>query len=82
MAYVYILKSEVASITYTGSTLDIDNRLKEHNSGKSVFTRRHRPWRVIYQESYEELSQARIREKYLKSSAGRRWLKANKIIPR
>jgi putative endonuclease len=82
MAYVYILKSTVKEITYTGSTPDINRRLKEHNSGKNVFTSRHRPWRLVHQESYVTLAEARDREKYLKSAAGRRWLKVNKIIPR
>ncbi|MDE2071612.1 MAG: GIY-YIG nuclease family protein [Patescibacteria group bacterium] len=82
MAFVYILRSTINEITYVGSTLDMELRLREHNSGKNVFTRRHRPWRVVYQEKFEILGQARAREKYLKSAAGRRWLKVNNIIPR
>ena len=82
MAYVYILKSTVVGVTYTGSTSDIERRLKEHNDGKNVFTSRHRPWRLVYKETFKELREARKREKYLKSAAGRRWLKVNNIIPR
>ena len=82
MAHVYILKSTITNITYTGSTTDLDRRLGEHNSGKNVFTRRHRPWRVVYKENFAKLKEARVREKYLKSGTGRRWLKVNNIIPR
>ena len=82
MACVYVLKSTVAEITYVGSTTDLDRRLNEHNSGKNFFTRRHCPWRVVYQEQFDKLSEARSREKYLKSGAGRRWLRVNNIIPR
>ncbi|MEK7612552.1 MAG: GIY-YIG nuclease family protein [Patescibacteria group bacterium] len=82
MACVYILKSTTKNITYVGSTPDIDRRLNEHNSGKNVFTSRHRPWRLVYTENYDKLIDARVREKYLKSAAGRRWLKVNNIIPR
>jgi putative endonuclease len=65
-----------------GSTVDIKRRLYEHNySGKSVYTKRYRPWIIIYQEEYNNLMEARKREKYLKSAAGRRFIKKYKLIP-
>lgn len=82
MYWVYILKSCVKSVTYTGSTNDLDRRLKEHNSGKSTFTRRYVPWVVVYKEELKSISEAREREKYLKSRAVRNWIKDNSIIPR
>ena len=33
------------------------------------------PWTVIYTEEYDSLEEARRREKYLKSAAGRRFIK-------
>jgi predicted GIY-YIG superfamily endonuclease len=33
---VYILYSSSASKYYTGSTQDLDNRLREHNSGETA----------------------------------------------
>ena len=62
MAYVYILKSTVDGVTYTGSTSDIERRLKENNDGKNVFTSRHHPWRLVYKETFKELREARKRE--------------------
>ena len=54
---------------------DMSNRLLEHNSGKNRFTKGHRPWKVIYTEKNTDWEAARKREKYLKSAAGKNWLK-------
>lgn len=82
MAFVYILKSEIADKTYTGSTTDIERRISEHNNGKTTFSKRYRPWKLIYVEKYESLPDARKREKYLKSAAGRSFINKKNIIPR
>ncbi|MBK9481591.1 MAG: GIY-YIG nuclease family protein [Bacteroidetes bacterium] len=50
MITVYVLRSLRSEIYYTGMTQNLDNRLKEHNSGKSKFTSGHLPWTVIYSE--------------------------------
>jgi putative endonuclease len=80
MAYVYILKSVNYEKTYTGSTTDLERRLMEHNLGLSTFSKRYRPWRLVYQEQYERLEEARKRERYLKSAAGRRFIKKHSLI--
>ena len=72
---VYILKSKIKQITYVGYTKDIERRLKEHNSGKSRFTSIYKPWEIVYQEEYASEVEARKREKYFKTSAGRRLIK-------
>ncbi|MDD5032854.1 MAG: GIY-YIG nuclease family protein [Candidatus Pacebacteria bacterium] len=75
MYKVYILKSLTAKKSYVGLTVDLDRRLKEHNSGKHFYTRRYLPWEIVSFEERENLLEARKREKYLKSAAGRRYLK-------
>jgi len=80
MAFVYILKSVNFPKTYVGSTVDVEKRLREHNEGSSTFSSRYMPWILIYKEEYDNLSEARRREKYFKSAAGRRYIK--KYIPR
>ena len=55
-------------------TEDVANRLKEHNAGKMRSTKGFRPWRLVYVESYDMVEDARRREKYLKTAAGRRFL--------
>ncbi len=81
MAYVYILKSINHPKTYTGSTdRTIEARLAEHNNGFSTYTKRFAPWKLIYSEEFENLLDARLREQYLKSAAGRRFIKKNNIV--
>ncbi|MBK6820270.1 MAG: GIY-YIG nuclease family protein [Bacteroidetes bacterium] len=53
---------------------NLDNRLKEHNSGKSKFTSGHLPWTVIYSELHADWATAKF-EKNIKSAAGKIWLR-------
>lgn len=66
MYYVYVLKSELNGQSYVGSTVNLKARLKQHNDGKSISTKRHRPWKLFYYEAYELEELARLREKRLK----------------
>jgi len=50
-------------------------RLKTHNTGKVKSTKAHRPFRIIYTEVCKDRAYTREREKYLKSAAGRRFIK-------
>ncbi|MFZ2522126.1 MAG: GIY-YIG nuclease family protein [Minisyncoccia bacterium] len=75
MIYTYILKSKKNGRLYTGSTNDLRKRLKQHNEGKSTFTRRDKPFEVIYYEACLDDHDARIREIYLKTGMGKRYLK-------
>ena len=74
--FVYMLKCNDGSY-YAGHTDDINRRLKEHNDGKSTFTKRHIPWKVFHMETFDTEYESIKREKYLKSAAGRRWMKKN-----
>ncbi len=65
MYYVYIIKSERTNICYVGMAKDVLKRLNEHNSGKSTFTKGHRPFVLIHQEGPFDTLEARKREKYL-----------------
>jgi len=75
MYKVYILKSLIWPKAYVGLTDDLVRRLKEHNSGKHFYTKRYIPWEIIYFENHPDLKEARKREKYFKSAAGRRYMK-------
>jgi len=63
------------NITYTGSTSDIKRRLTEHNNGESSFSKKYKPWKIICIEEYADLHEARLREKYFKTCAGRKRIK-------
>jgi len=75
MITVYVLISLSSKILYVGITEDIQRRLAEHNAGKSKFTSGHLPWSLVYTEEATDHVEGRKREKYLKSSAGKRFLK-------
>lgn len=63
----YILKCADTTL-YTGSTNNIEKRLKEHNQPKSTtkYTRIRRPLKLVYVEKCTTLSKARAREAEIK----------------
>src|SRR5687767_2065849 len=71
MVTVYVIESLKDGTWYTGMALNVDARLKEHNQGKNRFTKGHLPWKIIYTENHPDWSSARVREKYLKTAAGK-----------
>lgn len=75
MHYVYIIQSKVDNNFYTGETSDLLKRFKEHNQGKNQSTKGRKPFELIYYESYLLKSDAVAREKYLKTSMGKRVIK-------
>ncbi len=72
---VYILMNSLKTKTYVGYTNDLYNRLNEHNRGESSYTKRFRPWEVIYTETFTTKDEAVKKEKYFKSASGRKWIK-------
>ncbi len=71
MAYwVYILWSNKLDRHYVGSTSDIQRRLKEHNVGKSTYTKKGVPWKLIYQERCETKKTAWQRKMEIKRYKG------------
>jgi putative endonuclease len=76
MFKVYVLESIKTKKWYIGFTpSDVIKRLNKHNNGEVVSTKSFRPWRLIYYESYLNRNDATGREKFLKSGAGRSFLK-------
>jgi len=82
MAYaVYAIQSSVDDRIYVGFSENLENRLKEHNHGKTKSTKGFRPWVLIYYDEVETRIEARKREKYLKSGCGKEFLKSIKLAP-
>ncbi len=75
MFYNYLLKSENNDSLYTGYTGDLKKRLKEHNQGLNKSTKPYIPWKIIYYEACLDIEDAKRREKYLKTTQGKRLLK-------
>jgi len=75
MFYVYVLKSLKNNRLYTGSTSNLNKRIKQHSLGLSKYTKLTRPFRLIYKEEYKSRTEAYRRELFLKSGKGREFLK-------
>lgn len=73
--FVYILQSEKDNNFYTGYTNDLERRLKEHNDGKVKSTSYRRPLQIVYFEASLNQKDALKREKYLKTTYGKRYIK-------
>ena len=78
MFYVYAIQSTATLRVYIGQTQDLDVRLAEHNSGRVLSTRQHRPWKIIKVAPCESREAARWLEHELKVSRGKRlkWLRS------
>lgn len=74
MYYVYVLHSKADRRLYIGSTADLKKRLTKHKTGYVRTTKNRRPLQLIYYEAYLLEREAKRREKYLKSGAGRKEL--------
>ncbi|MCX6794358.1 MAG: GIY-YIG nuclease family protein [Candidatus Gottesmanbacteria bacterium] len=75
MFYLYILKSLKYNKSYVGCTNNLERRLKQHNNGDHIYTKRYVPWIIVYSERLKDRKEARTREIYFKSSTGRRWMR-------
>ena len=68
---VYIIQSEYDKSFYIGYTSNIEQRIEYHNTGKSRYTSRKMPWRLVYTEHFDSRSEALQREKFLKRQKNR-----------
>ncbi len=65
-AFVYILRCADGSL-YTGYTIDLERRLKEHQKGRGGrYTRTHLPVEMVYSESCRNRREAMQREVAIK----------------
>ncbi len=74
MASVYILQSETTARYYVGSTNDLERRMSEHARNHTPSTRNRGPWKLVHQEEFLSLAEARKREGEIK-----RW-KSSRLI--
>jgi putative endonuclease len=63
--YVYILECS-NGMFYTGSTIDLARRFKEHQEGLGAnFTKKYLPIKLVYVEIFERIDTAFYREKQI-----------------
>jgi putative endonuclease len=67
--YVYIILCEKGKF-YIGLSSNPKRRLEAHNKGLSRWTRRYKNWKIVYLEKFDNYTEARKREIYLKKQKG------------
>ncbi|MCW5518244.1 GIY-YIG nuclease family protein [Aureitalea sp. L0-47] len=72
---VYVLQSERDLLLYHGYTTNLEKRLIDHNIGRTISTAKRRPLRLVYCEFFSNKKDAIRREKYFKTTTGKRMLK-------
>jgi|SRR5690606_16248292 len=72
---VYILFSRKDLLLYIGYTTNIVERVKNHNCGNTKSTASRRPLELIFCEFYLFEADARKREMYFKTTAGKKAIK-------
>ena len=71
MFYFYILFSESVNKYYVGSTSNLNERLKKHNTNHKGFTGGVKDWTIVYSEPYPSKSKALARERSIKKLKSR-----------
>ena len=72
--YVYILKTldGYSNKTYVGYSIDVNSRLKKHNSSKGAKSTRGYKWKIIYKKRFTSKSEALSFEYLLKKDRKKR----------
>lgn len=67
MYYVYILTNRTKTVLYTGFTGNLVERTAQHKSGGVPgFTQRYKVNTLIYYEEFQDVNEAKAREKAIK----------------
>lgn len=75
MSWMYILRNENTDRYYIGSTSDLGRRIKQHRLGLTRTTRVLGTYTLVYVEEFDSISEARLREKKLKSYKSKKYIK-------
>jgi putative endonuclease len=74
--FVYCLYSDLHDRLYIGQTSNIERRFKQHSDGRVISTRKYLPYRIIYFEEVPDRASAFKREKELKVTSKRKFLRS------
>jgi len=74
--FVYILQSLKTKRFYIGSTSDLLKRLDFHNKGLQRYTKRDKPWELVYWEEFKNKKEALLREREIKSKKSRKFIES------
>ena len=73
--FTYVLKSLSDNNLYIGYTESLWKRMEEHKKGHVKSIKHRRPLMLVYYEACYNQQKALMREKYLKTTYGHRYLK-------
>ena len=76
MYAIYVMYSETIDRYYVGMSSDPSRRVERHNSQKKGWTRRGRPWILVYHQRFADQSMALRAEKLIKSWKSRAMIEA------
>ncbi|MFT4600304.1 MAG: putative endonuclease [Arenicella sp.] len=76
LVYIILCKNDTL---YTGSTIDLSRRLKEHINGSAAnYTKKYPPIKLLYTEEFEHIAIAFKREKQIQRwSQSKKWALIN-----
>lgn len=69
------MRSNLDGRIYTGYTTDLKRRIKEHLAGSVYSSSRMGGLELVYYEAFLDIEDAKRREKYLKTTKGKRAVK-------
>ena len=72
--YLYIIQSKVNQSHYIGYSVNPWRRVEYHNEQNKGFTRRNRPWVIVYTEAFDTKSQAMKAERIVKKWKSKRMI--------
>lgn len=72
--FLYIIYSESLDQYYIGISNDPARRLNYHNTGPKGWTKRGRPWKLVFQKEFESKQAAKFWEEWIKKQKSRKVL--------
>jgi putative endonuclease len=74
MFFAYIVQSLASGRFYIGHSDDVDQRVEDHNTGRSHYTKGRGPWELVYAEAFRTRAEAMSREREIKKRKSKRYI--------
>ena len=71
MFWIYIIYSQRLDRYYVGYSLDLEQRVADHNRGKNTYTKKGIPWDLKHEEKFASKEEAMKRDRYIKAQKSR-----------
>ena len=74
MYKTYVIYSEKLNKFYIGYCENLEKRLNDHNTGRSLFTKTGTPWVLKWTKSFDTRSDAQTEEYRIKAKKSRKYI--------